>query len=67
MRHTGDSDTVVHGDRDLLRQMCANLVENAIKHCPPGTRIIVALVTEPGIAITVPDNGPGTQSTSATR
>ena len=30
---------VVHGDRELLVQMLVNVIENAIRHTPPGTRV----------------------------
>ncbi len=29
------------GDRELLTQMYANLIENAIRHCPEGTDIVI--------------------------
>ncbi len=48
------------GDRELLTQMLANLIENAIRHTPAGTRIEVALGRDPKrIVATVTDNGPG--------
>ncbi|MDB5613802.1 MAG: signal transduction histidine kinase [Devosia sp.] len=49
------------GDRDLLTQLFANLIENAIRHCPPGTRITLAVAAEPGqsFSISVTDTGPG--------
>lgn len=48
------------GDRELLTQMFANLVENAIHHTPAGTRITVTLSEKDGRAIaTILDNGPG--------
>ena len=31
----------IHGDRELLTQLFANLIENAINHTPAGTRISV--------------------------
>src|SRR5262249_28603723 len=31
------------GDKELLTQMLANLVENALRHTPPGSRIHLAL------------------------
>lgn len=31
----------VHGDQELLTQAAANLVENALRHTPAGTRIVV--------------------------
>lgn len=50
----------VRGDRDLLTQLLANLVENAMKHTPEGTRICIAGRFEHGHArIVVSDNGPG--------
>jgi signal transduction histidine kinase len=50
----------VTGDRDLLTQLFANLIENAIRHSPAGTRIDVSLLTrgERHVAI-VADSGPG--------
>jgi signal transduction histidine kinase len=50
----------IHGDRDLLMQMLANLVENAMRHCPPGTAIELS-VTRQGerILVHVRDDGPG--------
>ncbi|RUM24517.1 sensor histidine kinase [Rhizobium vallis] len=51
---------VVWGDRDLLTQMLANLVENAINHCPAGTIITLSLRHQDNRAIlAVADNGPG--------
>ena len=48
------------GDRELLTQMLANLVENAIRHTPEGTRITLVLEhgTTGPVGI-VADNGPG--------
>ncbi|MBB4193800.1 sensor histidine kinase [Rhizobium aethiopicum] len=51
---------VIWGDRDLLTQMIANLVENAINHCPAGTRITLSLRRQEDRAIlSVTDTGPG--------
>jgi signal transduction histidine kinase len=50
----------MRGDRDLLFQAVANLVDNAIKYTPVGGRIDVALTSDPrGWQIAVSDNGPG--------
>ncbi len=51
---------LVHGDKDLLTQMFANLIENAIRHCPSGT-VITCGVTADGQSVraTVADTGPG--------
>ena len=50
----------VRGDRQLLTQMLANLVENTIRHTPPGTEITVSLAPSPGGPVgKVCDTGPG--------
>jgi signal transduction histidine kinase len=50
----------ISGDRELLVQLLANLVENAIRHTPDGTRIEVLLGREGDRTIgCVADNGPG--------
>ncbi|MDB5414748.1 MAG: histidine kinase [Rubritepida sp.] len=48
------------GDRDLLLQAVANLLDNAIKFTPPGGLVrLTARQTEAGIEIAVSDSGPG--------
>ncbi len=50
----------VEGDRELLLQLFANLVENAIRHSPVGARIrFRAEASDEAIVVTVADNGPG--------
>jgi signal transduction histidine kinase len=50
----------IHGDRDLLMQMFANLVENALRHCPRGTAIGLAVSRQGDrVLAEVADNGPG--------
>ena len=50
----------IEGDADLLTQLCANLVENAMRHCPPGTRIAVsARQIADRLVLVCSDNGPG--------
>ncbi len=45
----------INGERTLLGQVIANLIENALRHSPPGP---VALTID-GATITVADHGPG--------
>ena len=48
------------GDRTLLGQALANLIENAMRHTPPGTRITLRSGQEDGVAwLEVADTGPG--------
>jgi signal transduction histidine kinase len=59
---TADVASALHiiGDRELLTQMLANLIENAIRHTGAGTAIRVGLCAgRSGIAGFVADNGPG--------
>jgi signal transduction histidine kinase len=50
----------IRGDRELLIQLLANLVENAIRHTPPGTTIKLSLKRKGGVVVgCVADTGPG--------
>ena len=50
----------ISGDRSLLTQAFANLIENALRHCPPGTIITCKAGVAAGRAFaTVSDTGPG--------
>src|SRR5262249_57107759 len=49
----------VQGDRQLLTQMIANIVENALRHTPDGTHIEIELTAASAPVWTIPDNGPG--------
>jgi signal transduction histidine kinase len=55
------STATIRGDRALLVQLFANLIENAIVHTPEGTRIRLDLFQpNPGqVSVIVSDNGPG--------
>ncbi|MFC5740402.1 sensor histidine kinase [Dyella tabacisoli] len=50
----------LRGDRALLTQMLANLIENALHHTPPGSRIDLALQATPhALTARISDTGPG--------
>ncbi len=56
-------DGPVLGNETALRETVRNLIDNAIKHTPPGTEVRITLA--PGAMIMVEDNGPGLGSLSA--
>jgi signal transduction histidine kinase len=60
MSVTADSKVFVTGDRDLLFDAFANLVDNAIKHGREGGVVSVAIAQEETAAtVTISDDGPG--------
>lgn len=49
-----------HGDRDLIQQAVANLLDNAVKFSPPGGTVRLRAGAEAGrLWLTVQDEGPG--------
>ncbi|QGU33825.1 sensor histidine kinase [Thermochromatium tepidum] len=57
---TGAPSILVEGDRDLLFQVMANLVDNAIKYTQPGGQIQLRVEVAGGATrVLVADNGPG--------
>jgi signal transduction histidine kinase len=51
---------VAWGDRDLLTEMMTNLLDNAMRHTPKGTRIEMSLeVAGSKLTASVADSGPG--------
>jgi signal transduction histidine kinase len=58
--HDVQPDVRIRGDAELLTQLFSNVIENAIRHTPPGTRILIALRVSANTAVaSVEDNGPG--------
>ncbi|MEA2254225.1 MAG: hypothetical protein QOG35_270 [Solirubrobacteraceae bacterium] len=53
-------EAVVDGARDELYRMALNLMENALRHTPAGTRARACVAAENGeVVLTVEDDGPG--------
>jgi signal transduction histidine kinase len=60
LRVEAEDQAIVHGDRDLLFEAVANLVNNAVKFTPEGGRVTLALLRgEHEAVIRVKDTGPG--------
>ena len=60
LRVEAPDGATVHGDRDLLFEAVANLVDNAVKFTPEGGRVELALLHQEGeTVIRVTDTGPG--------
>lgn len=57
--HLPGGPVTVQGDRSLLGQALANLIENALRHTPPGSRITVTLHGGAQPVLEVADTGPG--------
>ena len=52
----------------MLRELCRNLLHNAVRHAPPGTERAVDLRADrPDVVLTISDQGPGIDEELATR
>ncbi len=57
-----DEPLPISGDNELLTQMIANLIDNALRHAPKGVRVEVAGERMPGgLRLSVADDGPGVE------
>jgi len=57
---TSADSALVSGARDELHRMALNLIENSLRHTPPGTHVHAALQhVGDEIVLTVQDDGPG--------
>jgi two-component system sensor histidine kinase TctE len=55
-----DQEITMLGHPDLLIQVMNNLIDNALRYCPVGSKLhLHVLQSEHGIQISVEDNGPG--------
>jgi signal transduction histidine kinase len=55
-----DKALVVQGERELLMQLFANLIENALRHTPRGSTVSICASSADGrLTVSVIDNGPG--------
>ena len=62
---SADSFVLVKIDARLIMQVVINLVDNAVKYTPPGSKIAIETKVEDGLAaVTVSDNGGGISNES---
>lgn len=60
IRVASQTDIALVGDEDLLRRMVLNLLQNAVQHTRPGSRVEVSvLCSDTEASIVVADEGPG--------
>ncbi|WP_344492907.1 sensor histidine kinase, partial [Nonomuraea monospora] len=60
IRPSAPADLVVRADPDLLAQVLANLLDNAVRHSPPGGVVTVIGTAEGSeVRVAVADQGPG--------
>ncbi|KIN68516.1 sensor histidine kinase [Sulfitobacter donghicola] len=60
LRFVGPEFASVQGEKNLLGQVVANLIENALGHTQQGAEITVSIQEEAtGVSLIVEDNGPG--------
>jgi two-component system, OmpR family, sensor kinase len=58
--HVDATPATVQGARDELYRMALNLMENAVRHTPPGTHVGASVAERDGaVVLTVADDGPG--------
>ncbi|HTI67724.1 MAG TPA: ATP-binding protein [Caulobacteraceae bacterium] len=64
----GSGPAVIEGDAGLLTQMLVNLVENGLRHTPPGSAVRVGVERQDGcVTLVVTDDGPGVPPDERTR
>lgn len=59
LRLEADHRTVVPGGTEAVSRALRNLIENAIRHSPPGSEVVVQVRNGHGATVRVVDQGPG--------
>jgi two-component system, OmpR family, sensor histidine kinase SenX3 len=68
LRVGGELPRRVHGDADQLTMAFRNLIDNAVRYSPEGTRVGIGLSSRDGIAqVTITDQGIGIESENQER
>jgi signal transduction histidine kinase len=62
------ADLRLEADPERLHQVLTNLLDNAVRHSPPGGEVVVSAEPTPsGVRLSVTDNGPGIPTTERER
>lgn len=57
---SGEARVIAYADAEAMEQVIGNLLENAVRHTPEGTRVRIRVTPDNGRAVvTVSDDGPG--------
>lgn len=68
LRFAHEEQIRTFGDRDLIKQLVLNLVDNAVKYSPEGGEVVVSLHRKDGLAeLAVADSGSGIPADQAER
>jgi heavy metal sensor kinase len=68
LERVNGQEAVLDCDPELLRRVLDNLLDNALRHTPPGGRVVVSAQTENGVCrMAVEDSGPGVDPQLADR
>jgi signal transduction histidine kinase len=60
LRLAHEEQVSIEGDRDLLKQLLLNVVDNAIKYSPDGGEVVISLHRDDEqVLVTIEDSGPG--------
>ena len=60
VRLKSEESAAMTGDEEMIRRLIVNVLDNAVRHAPPGTAVDVQLTRTAGrYAIAISDSGPG--------
>ena len=58
---------MINGHQGLLGELISNLIDNALRYCPHGSKVTLAVIAEPAPTLSVEDDGPGIPAESRER
>ena len=58
---------MIQGHRGLLGELIGNLIDNALRYCPRGSKVTLSVAAQPQPILSVEDDGPGIAAESRER